>query len=184
MLVSIYLARLNKSFHVSFLGTMADKSVKRDRWWRKRLSESRNKKMLDGKRMKISAIVEGTSCSTTEDSRNPQEQNSIENQVLQITEDDEGQDMSELDTFGENNTEGDLNTTEAILQQLAEEADDDDDYEFDAQASRSCFVDWMSHQSPENFRMTILLVADILLAASIPLRPAATVIGNYLEISE
>ena len=158
--------------------------VKRDRWWRKRLSESRNKKMLDGKGMKISAIVEGTSCSTTEDSRNPQEQNSIENQVLQITEDDEGQDMSELDTFGENNTEGDLNTTEAILQQLAEEADDDDDYEFDAQASRSCFVDWMSHQSPENFRMTILLVADILLAASIPLRPAATVIGNYLEISE
>ena len=32
--------------------------------------------------------------------------------------------------------------------------------------------------------MTVLLVADILLSASIRLRSAATVIGNYLEISE
>ena len=70
--------------------------------------------------------------------------------MLQITEVDEGQDMSEIDTFGENNTEDDLNTTEAILEQLAEEADNDDDYKFDAQTSRSCFVDWMSHQSPKS----------------------------------
>ena len=141
MLVSIYLGHLNKFFHVSILGAMADKSVKRDRWWRKQLSEGTNKTILDGKRIKILVIVEGTSCSTTEGSYNPQEQNSIENEVLQITEDNEDQDMSELDTFGENNAEDNLNTTEAILEQLAEEADDDDDYKFDAQASKSCFVD-------------------------------------------